>query len=165
MNISSNQTKKQNAVNHQINTKNVDPNAIDKLIQIELNEAHRKGLRKGFILGAGLILFVIFSVSAILWINKELIAEEAMDFVINNYMRDIFATFPDAYMSNNQHKVLPILDEFTNAAAAKKVSQAEFKAIGKAIILALHDKQLTYHEIDHILSLMKKASKRGQNFN
>ena len=67
-------------------------------------------------------------------------------------------------MSHNQHKILPILDKFANAAATKKVTDSEFKYIGKNIIAALKDKQLTYHEITDILTKMQTASKSGYNF-
>ena len=67
-------------------------------------------------------------------------------------------------MSNKQHKILPNLDKFTNAADAKKVTGAEFKYIGKNIIAALKDKELTYHEITDILTKMETATKSGYNF-
>ena len=100
-----------------------------------------------------------------LWFNQDKIAEKALDYIVHNYMKELFAAFPDAYVSNNQHKILPILDEFTNATASREVSEAEFKEIGKSIIMALKDKELTYHEIDEILLKMKRASKKGSDFN
>lgn len=117
------------------------------------------------LLGILLCVIAIFNFSLFLWLNQDTVAEKALDYIVNNYMKELFASFPDAYVSNNQHKILPILDEFTNAAASEKVSEAEFKEIGKSIIMALKDKELTYHEIDEILLKMKHASRKGSDFN
>ena len=144
---------------------NFKADAVQKLFQIELNEARRRSIFQGIALGLLLSIILLSCFGFILWLNQERIAEMALDYIIKSYMSDLFATFPDAYVSNNQHKIIPILDDFTNAAAAKKVTEDEFKEIGKTLILALKDRKLTYHEIDDILSLMKRASKRGKYLN
>ncbi|MCH8956004.1 hypothetical protein IIA28_11920 [candidate division KSB1 bacterium] len=140
------------------------PDDIQKLFRIELKQAKRKSLLYGMLLGVLLFCLTIAGFASMLWLNKEAVAEKALDYVISGYLTDLFESFPDAYVSYNQHKILPILDKFTNAAAKKYVSEAEFKEIGKSLIFALKDKELTYHEIDEILSQMKRASSAGAYF-
>ena len=143
---------------YQVNREN-----YEKLYRIEKKKIRRRSLLQGIILGVLLIALLICGVGFAAWLNQDEIAEFALDYLVNSYLQDLFATFPDAYVSNNQHKILPILDDFTNAAAAKRVTDSEFKKIGKSLILALKDKQMTYHEVTDILNLMKRASKRGNN--
>lgn len=138
--------------------------AYEKLFGIEKRQIRKKSLLQGLLLGVLLFILLISGFGFALWLNQEEVAELALDYLVSGYMQDLFATFPDAYVSKNQHKIMPILDEFTNAAAAKKVTEGEFKHIGKRLILALKDKRLTYHEITDILTQMKTASKSGYNF-
>ena len=135
----------------------------DDHYQIELYSAKRKSLLTGLIVGFLLSLVLISSSALFLWLNKETVMEKTLDHIASHYMKELFSTFPDGYVSNNQHKILPILDAFTNAAAAKKVSEKEFKKIGKFLMLSLKDKKLTYEELTNILAKMENASKRGNN--
>lgn len=144
--------------------RNFNPDDIQKLFRIEFEQAKRKSLLYGMLLGVLLFCVIIAAFASILWLNQDVVAEKALDYVISGYMKDLFESFPDAYVSHNQQKILLILDKFTNAAAKKNVSEAEFKEIGKSIIFALRDKELTYHEIDKILSQMKRASNAGAYF-
>ncbi len=139
--------------------------AVQKLFRIELHRVRKISLIQGMLLGILIFVFILIILGFFLWYHQDTIAEKALDYIVSSYMKDLFASFPDAYVSYNQHKILPILDEFTNAAAAQKVSEAEFKEIGKSLILALKDKELTYHEIDDILLKMKNAAKKGNYFN
>ena len=143
---------------------NMNQDAYEKLFRIEKKQIKRKGLLQGIALGMLIFLLLLGGFVFTAWANQDKIAEAALQYLADNYLQDLFATFPDAYVSHNQHKILPILDNFTNAAAAKKVTGGEFKYIGKNIIAALKDKQLTYHEITDILTQMQTASKRGYNF-
>lgn len=142
-----------------------NPEAVKKLFQIELKRVRKKTLTQGILLGVLICVLIVFSFGFFLWLHQDKIAEKALEYIVSSYMIELFSTFPDAYVSFNQHKIIPILDEFTNAAANKKVSEAEFREIGKSLIRALKDKKLTYHEIDAILAKMKRASKRGSFFN
>ena len=143
---------------------NMNQDAYEKLLQIEKKQIKRRSLLTGIALGMLIFLLLLSGLALTAWTNQDKIAEAALEYLADNYLQDLFATFPDGYMSHNQHKVLPILDKFTNAAAAKKVTGAEFKYIGKNIIAALKDKELTYHEITDILTNMQTASKSGYNF-
>jgi len=143
---------------------NMNQDAYEKLFQIEKKQIKRRSLLTGIALGMLIFLLLLSGLALTAWTNQDKIAEAALEYLADNYLQDLFATFPDGYMSHNQHKVLPILDKFTNAAAAKKVTGAEFKYIGKNIIAALKDKELTYHEITDILTNMQTASKSGYNF-
>ena len=142
----------------------MNQDAYEKLFQIEKKQIKRRSLLTGIALGMLIFLLLLSGLALTAWTNQDKIAEAALEYLADNYLQDLFATFPDGYMSHNQHKVLPILDKFTNAAAAKKVTGAEFKYIGKNIIAALKDKELTYHEITDILTNMQTASKSGYNF-
>ena len=143
---------------------NMNQDAYEKLFQIEKKQIKRRSLLTGIALGMLIFLLLLSGLALTACTNQDKIAEAALEYLADNYLQDLFATFPDGYMSHNQHKVLPILDKFTNAAAAKKVTGAEFKYIGKNIIAALKDKELTYHEITDILTNMQTASKSGYNF-
>lgn len=142
----------------------MNQDAYEKLFQIEKKQIKRRSLLTGIALGMLIFLLLLSGIALTAWTNQDKIAEASLEYLADNYLQDLFATFPDGYMSHNQHKVLPILDKFTNAAAAKKVTGAEFKYIGKNIIAALKDKELTYHEITDILTNMQTASKSGYNF-
>jgi len=142
----------------------MNQDAYEKLFHIEKKQIKRRSLLTGIALGMLIFLLLLSGLALTAWTNQDKIAEAALEYLADNYLQDLFATFPDGYMSHNQHKVLPILDKFTNAAAAKKVTGAEFKYIGKNIIAALKDKELTYHEITDILTNMQTASKSGYNF-
>jgi len=149
---------------HRSTNREYKADAIEKLFRIELNQTRKKSLIVGVLLGFLLTVMLIIGLGSILWFNQDVVAEKALDYIISGYMKDLFESFPDAYVSNNQHKILPILDNFTNAAAKNFVSEAEFKEIGKSVVFALRDKELTYHEIDDLLAKMKQASNAGSFF-
>ena len=142
----------------------MNQDAYEKLFQIEKKQIKRRSLLQGIALGMLIFLLLMSGLALTAWANQDKIAEAALQYLADNYLQDLFATFPDGYVSHNQHKILPILDKFTNAAAAKKVTGSEFKYIGKRIIAALKDKELTYHEITDILTQMETAAKSGYNF-
>ena len=142
----------------------MNQDAYEKLFQIEKKQIKRRSLLLGIALGMLVFLMLLGGLGIAAWANQDKIAESSLEYLADNYLQDLFATFPDGYVSHNQHKILPILDKFTNAAAAKKVTSAEFKYIGKNLIAALKDKELTYHEITDILTSMQTASSSGYNF-
>lgn len=153
------------ATNISINTgQNPKADAIEKLFRIEVKDARKKSLLAGIFIGVLLIILIVISLVTFLWFNQEAVAERALDYVISGYMKDLFESFPDAYVSYNQQRILLVLDNFANAAAKHYVSDAEFKEIGKSVVFALRDKELTYHEIDDILAQMKEASNAGSFF-
>ena len=142
----------------------MNQDAYEKLFQVEKKQIKRRSLLQGIALGMLIFLLLLSGLALTAWTNQDKIAEASLEYLADNYLQDLFATFPDGYVSHNQHKILPILDKFTNAAAAKKVTGSEFKYIGKRIIAALKDKELTYHEITDILTQMETAAKSGYNF-
>jgi len=149
---------------HRSTNREYKADAIEKLFRIELNQTRKKSLIVGVLLGFLLTVMLIIGLGSILWFNQDAVAEKALDYIISGYMNDLFESFPNAYVSYNQPRILLILDNFTNAAAKHYVSAAEFKEIGRSVIFALKDKELTYHEIDDILSKMKRASSAGSFF-
>jgi hypothetical protein len=160
--------EKDNAFNRFLNSdrgkQQTDVDAIRKVYDVEMKFVRKRSLWTG--IGIGLLLAVLLSVLLFIgiWTNKQFIAEKAMDYIFTTYVQDLFETFPDGYVSNNQHKILPVLDDFTNAASKHKVSNHEFKQLGQQLFQALNDRELTYHEIDAILARMKDAAKGGNNF-
>ena len=142
----------------------MNQDAYEKLFRIEKKQIKHRSLLQGIALGLLIFLLLLSGLALTAWANQDKIAEASLQYLADNYLQDLFATFPDGYVSHNQHKILPILDKFTNAAAAKKVTGSEFKYIGKRIIAAPKDKELTYHEITDILTQMETAAKSGYNF-
>ncbi len=141
-----------------------NPDAAEKLFNLELNKVRKKNILAGVFIGVLISILLILAFGSILWFNQEIVAEKALDYIISGYLHDLFESFPNAYVSYNQPRILLILDNFTNAAAKHYVSDAEFKEIGKSVVFALRDKELTYQEIDDILSKMKQASNAGSFF-
>ncbi len=148
---------------YQTSATDMNMNAYDKLYGIEKNQIRRKSRWQGILIGFFASWLSLGSLVFIGWLNKDNITEASLEYLVNNYMGELFQSFPDAYVSNNQHKIMPILDSFANSAAAKRVTSAEFKVIGKNLIGALKDKKLTYEEITNVLALMDKSCKRGFN--
>lgn len=138
--------------------------AAEKLFNLELNKVRKKNILAGVFIGVLISILLILALGSVLWFNQDIVAEKALEYVVSGYLTELFESFPNAYVTYNQHKILPILDGFTNAAARHHVSNREFREIGKSVITALSDKKLTYHEIDAILSNMKAASGKGNNF-
>ena len=148
---------------YQAGNANINANAYEKLYGIEKKQIKRRSRLQGILIGFLATWLLLGGLIFIGWLNQDNITEAALEYLVNNYMRELFESFPDAYVSNNQHKIMPILDNFTNSAAAKRVTPAEFKVIGKALINSLKDKKLTYEEITNVLNLMDKSCKRGFN--
>jgi len=142
---------------------NMNMNAYEKLYGIEKNQIRKKSIWQGILIGFLASWLFLGGLVFVAWLNQDNITEAALEYLVNNYMRELFESFPDAYVSNNQHKIMPILDNFANSAAAKRVTPAEFKVIGKTVIGSLKDKKLTYEEITNILNLMDKSCERGFN--
>ena len=98
----------------------MNQDAYEKLFRIEKKQIKRRSLLQGIALGMLIFLLLLSGLALTAWANQDKIAEASLQYLADNYLQDLFATFPDGYVSHNQHKILPILDKFTNAAAAKK---------------------------------------------
>jgi len=135
------------------------PSDVKKLLRVEGNEMKRLGLIQGFLGGVLVCFLLLILAGAFIWKNPEIVAEKALDYVVSNYLQDLFKGFPDAYVSRHRNEIHIILDDFTNAAAANKISQRHYKSIGKSLLSAMSDKKITWHEMDGVLALLKKAAK------
>lgn len=137
-------------------TMNMDK--VDTLLELERTLALRKGFWRG-LLAAMLVIMIIIGASGVYVYTHQV---QALEFVSQVFLQDvvegIFRAFPDAYMTNRREFVLEVLDQFTNAVAADKVSRMEFSEIGRAIFAALRDRQLTYQEVDGVFEMMRQAS-------
>jgi len=136
---------------------------IEKLVEIERKAAYHSGLFRGILLGVGTIWLIAIMAVVIVVINKETFLNGAVNFVLGNVMEDVFQSFPDGYWTRNSKRIVPILDQFTNAASEHKISNSEYKKISRAVMYALKDRRLTYQEIENILKLLKDASINSTN--
>ena len=129
-----------------------------RLLELEKKLAWRKGFWRGLLV----CLLVVSALTAAggfyIWANRM----QVLEWVVSNFLldiaREVFASFPDAYMTLNRDHALEVLDEFTNAVAADKVTRTEFAELGRDIFAALRDKQLTYQEVNGFLERMHAAS-------
>ena len=132
---------------------------VKTLLRIEGKEMKRLGLVQGFLGGLLACFLIVILTGAFVWKNPEMIAEKALDYVVSNYLQDLFKGFPSAYVSKRRNEIFIILDDFTNAAAANKISGRHFKRIGRSLLSALGDKKITWEELDNLLEQMKKAAR------
>ena len=73
-------------------------------------------------------------------------------------MEQIFASFPDAYFTNNKDRIMNVLDDFTNATEAHRVSKESYKRLGRMIMRDLRDKKLTYKELNGLVDQLNKMA-------
>ena len=136
----------------------LDKEKLNRYIQAERQAAQKKGFFRGLLVGI-LIPILMISVLVItgLFLRKD-IEQWIGEYLMGTVMTQVFTAFPDAYFTLNRERVISILDDFTNAASKHKISNGEFRQIGRKFLDALKDRQLTYAELDDILALMKKAA-------
>ena len=137
-------------------TMNMDK--VDTLLELERTLALRRGFWRGLLAGMLVILIFIGAAGFYVYTHQVQVLEFASNVFLQDVVEGIFRAFPDAYMTNRREFVLEVLDQFTNAVAADKVSRMEFSDIGRAIFAALRDRQLTYQEVDGVFELMRQAS-------
>ena len=88
----------------------------------------------------------------------EPLKEKLLNDVISGTMEQIFASFPDAYFTNNKDHIMKVLDDFTNATDAHRVSKASYKHLGRMIMGDLRDKRLTYRELNELVDQLEKMA-------
>ena len=137
------------------------PKPFQKLLTVQVKYAKRRSFIKGFLLGIFFVVILNCLGAFYLWLNLDKMADKALTLMVPKLMESIFKAIPDAYVSYNREKVLNTFDDFTNAVAANQISQAEFRTIGRKVILALKDRRFTYREIDGILETMDSAVKNS----
>ena len=129
-----------------------------KLLELETALARRKGFWQGMLVSLLLMASLAGTGALYVWTHPLQVLEWAAGYFLLDAAREVFASFPDAYMTLNRDHALAVLDEFTNAVAADKVSRAEFSQLGQTIFSALKDKQLTYQAVNGFLDIMHQAS-------
>ena len=137
------------------------PKPFEKLITVEVKYAKRRSFIKGFLCGIIFVVILNFLGAFYVWLNRDKMMDKALTLTAPKLMESIFKAFPDAYVSYNKEKVLNTFDNFTNSVAANRISQAEFRAVGRKVVLALKDRRFTYKEIDGILGTMNSAAKNS----
>ncbi|MDQ7054813.1 MAG: hypothetical protein Q9P14_18710 [candidate division KSB1 bacterium] len=129
------------------------------MLQIEKKMAFRSGLWRGIAIGFFIPILLLLMALSIAYAKREALMEWAMDRYVIRYAEDLFAGFPDAYMSYNRDRVFETLDNFTNAVADKKVDRHDFARIGKLVLSIIEDKRISYEEMEQLLTALNKAAK------
>jgi hypothetical protein len=132
-----------------------------KILEIEKSMAGRLGFWKGMCAGVLTFFLLLMGTGFWAWQNKEKVVEYVASQFFMDYAKNLFAGFPDGYMTHNRERVLLVLDEFTNAMAAQRVSQEDFHAIFREFLGGLRDHRLTYQELESLLQHFERAA-RGQ---
>jgi hypothetical protein len=133
-----------------------------KILEIEKSVAGRLGFWKGLLTGF-LSVFLAFVVAVfIIWQNKERAVEFVAGHFFMDYAENLFSGFPDGYMTHNRERVILVLDEFTNAMAAQRVSKDDFRAIFYELMGDLRDQRLTYQELEALLQHFERAARGSE---
>lgn len=129
-----------------------------KLLELEKRLALRKGFWRGMLTGILIVALLLGASGLYVWTHQTQVLEWATNYFLLDVAQSVLAAFPDAYMTYNHEHVWQVLDEFTNAVAANKVSRDEFKSIGREVFAALRDKRLTYEEVGNIVEQLHQVS-------
>lgn len=130
-----------------------------KILEIEKRLASRRGFLKGLATGLLLAIMPVVIVGVIVWRNPAKVVEFAASHFLMGYAENLFAGFPEAYMTNNRDRVLQVMDEFTNAMASQRVSRDDFREIFRQSFAALQDQRITYQEMEVLLQSLERASR------
>jgi hypothetical protein len=129
-----------------------------KILELEKSLAGRRGFWKGLTTGFLLMLFVLVGMGFVIWQNRGKAVELVASHFFMDYAENLFAGFPDGYMTHNRERVLLVLDEFTNAMAGHRVSRQDFHDIFRQFLGALQDQSLTYQELEALLQRLEQAA-------
>ncbi len=130
-----------------------------RAIELEKRMARRSGFWRGFAAGIAALLLVMAISGFVAYQKREAVAIMAINKVGAKYAEELFAAFPEAYMTNNREKVLNTLDGFTNAVAANRVPREQIEQVGRQVLEALRDKRISYQEMDAILEAIDQLSR------
>ena len=129
-----------------------------KILELEKSLAGRRGFWKGLATGFLVVVLLLAGVGVFIWQNPTAVVEFVAGHFLMDYAENLFSGFPDAYMTYNRERVLKVLDEFTNAMAAERVSRDDFRAIFREILGDLRDQRLTYQELEALLQHLEQAA-------
>lgn len=129
-----------------------------KLLAMEARSARKGAFFKGVVVGALLMVSTFSGIAWYLWANRLQYAATASQYVASDFLWSIFRYFPDGYVTNNREKFVDTLDRFTNAASFGRITKEDFQALSAKVMEGIHDRKLTYQEIDDILQLMSEAA-------
>jgi len=136
----------------------LDKAKLNRYVQLERQAAYKKGFVRGLVTGIFIpVLLVSILVITGIFLQRD-IEEKVGEYLMGTVLTEVFSAFPDAYFTLNRERIIKILDDFTNAASKHKISNQEFRQIGRKFLDALKDRQLSYAELDAILALMKEAA-------
>ena len=131
---------------------------IEKLLVIEKRISFKKGYKIGFLAGFASLISITLIASLVFLLFGEPLKEKLLNDVISGTMEQIFASFPDAYFTNNKDRIMNVLDDFTNATDAHRVSKESYKRLGRMIMRDLRDKKLTYKELNGLVDQLNKMA-------
>ena len=134
-----------------------------KLLALEVSAAKKRAFIKGLLVGVLLMVSTFSGIAWYLWSNRMQYAATASQYVASDFMWNIFRYFPDGYVTNNREKFVDTLDRFTNAASFGRITKDDFQALSAKVLEGIHDRKLTYQEIDDILLLMSQAAGGGED--
>jgi hypothetical protein len=129
-----------------------------KILELEKSLAGRRGFWKGLATGFLVIVLLLAGFGMLIWQNPTGVVEFVAGHFLMGYAENLFAGFPDAYMTYNRDRVLQVLDDFTNAMAAQRISREDFRAIFRQFLAALQDQRLTYQELEALLQHLEQAA-------
>lgn len=136
----------------------MDEAKYKKLLALEVSSAKKSAFIKGLLVGVLLMLSTFSGIAWYLWANRFQYAATASQYVASDFLWSIFRYFPDGYVTNNREKFVDTLDRFTNAASFGRITKDDFQALSAKVMEGIHDRKLTYQEIDDILQLMSEAA-------
>lgn len=140
----------------------MDEAKYKKLLAAEVGAAKKSAFIKGLLVGVLLMVSTFSGIGWYLWSNRMQYAATASQYVASDFMWNIFRYFPDGYVSSNREKFVDTLDRFTNAASFGRITKDDFQALSAKVMEGIHDRKLTYQEIDDILLLMSQAAGGGE---
>ncbi len=136
----------------------LDKEKLNRYIRAERKTAYKNGFVKGIIIGVLIPISLFSSLVIIAIFFQKDIEAKVGEYLMGTVLTEVFSAFPDGYFTHNRERIIKILDDFTNAASKHKISNSEFRQIGRKFLNALKDRQLSYAELDGILALMKEAA-------
>jgi len=131
--------------------------AVQILVSIEKKALRKKFFRLGFLAGFGFLLWLLVLGGLVLWANRDSVVKGAIDIAAQGFVEEVFQSFPEAYMTLNKERIIPLLDDFTNLAQANRIPRSVYRRVGVLVVSALRDKKLTYRELNAIFDYIEQV--------
>lgn len=126
--------------------------ALDK----HTKTARRRGFLIGVLSGAALVCVVSGSLGYSLWMKWSDLSRLTRRPAVVDFMEDMFYTLPEEYARANRERTYRVLDGFTSAAIAEKISLERFAVVAAVVDSALMDRRISIDEFDRIVYRMSE---------